>query len=271
MSKQRRFVVPESTNPVNANGVSECFQIFSTQLYVSLAPCYSKTPINGIKLQHLDPLIMNYFPKAQGVVISYGNIEVLDQVEESTGFKLAKISDSSPFTFSWINVDLLVWRPQIGDTLEGYIYMQSASHIGLLVHDTFNASIKKFNIPNDWRFVPNQIDEETEDDNKFKSLGFWVDENENKIDGKIKFTIKNIHNSGKLVSVEGTLIKPGSERENQPVFRDRRGSLSNEQFTTPSNNHKKFDEEDIPEEVPHYEGSDNENKDDEEAIINESD
>lgn len=253
--KRKQFAIPKSTNPIK-DGVSECFQKFTTSLYISLAPCHLNNPVNGIKAQHLDPLVMSYFPKAQGVVLSYSNIKISDDniTHDTDGstISIAKVSSSSPFSFFWISVDLLIWRPQLGDVLEGYIYMQTASHIGLLLHDTFNASIKKYNIPNDWNFIPSQIDEFAEDENEeantenkhnngFKSFGYWVDENEVKIEGKLKFTVKSIHTTGRVVSVEGTLITPGAEKDSQPVSRERRSSSSN---ITLSNQHKTFNDDD---------------------------
>lgn len=252
LKKRKQLIPAKSTNPVSNEGISECFQKFSTSLYLSLAPCHISNPINGIKSQHLDSMIMTYFPKAKGVCLAYSNIKISeDNVSKDTDdntITVAKITDSSPFTFLWVSVDFLIWRPQVGDVLEGYIYMQTASHIGLLVHDTFNASIKKFNIPVDWSFIPSQEDEyseESNDSNKFKSFGYWVDENNVKIEGKLKFTIKSIHTTGKVVSLDGTLIKPGSERDAQPIFRERRSSSSSANVSQPSK-HKKFDEEDIP-------------------------
>lgn len=295
--RKRQYIVPKSNNPVNQEGLSECFQTFSTKLYVSLAPSNISNPINGIKAQHLDPLVMSYFPKAKGVVLAYYNIKLSPENEsvdqDNKRIKLAKISPSSPFTFLWITVDLLVWRPQIGDILEGYCYMQTASHIGLLVHDTFNASIKKYNIPNSWNFVPSQLDEfEYDNENTttdggdntnnnsgsrdFKSLGHWEDENSLKIEGKITFTIKNIYITNNLISIDGTLIKPEDETENQPIYSGSQ-TLSNEQFRS---SHKKFGDDnedsgalnnsfsptvnkkkvftDEPE-VPHYENDDSDN------------
>lgn len=295
--KRKQFKTIKSTNPINSEGISECFQKVNTSLYISLAPCHLANPINGIKAQHLDPLVMTYFAKAKGVVLSYSNIKISpDNVttdSQDAVISIAKITNSTPFTFLWITVDLLIWRPQLGDVLEGYIYMQTASHIGLLLHDTFNASIKKYNIPTSWRFIPSQVDEfnadkEDEDNSsRFKSFGYWVDENEVKIEGKLTFTIKAIHTTGKVVSVEGTLIKPGAERDAQPVFRERRTSTSSLTGVTASK-HKKFDdddqEEDIiapvaeipePEEdessiIPNYaQNSDEEQEDD--AIVNKSD
>ncbi|KAK6202522.1 DNA-dependent RNA polymerase I subunit A43 [Scheffersomyces amazonensis] len=282
--KRRRSVLPpQSTNKVNEDGIAQCFHKVSTSLYVSLAPIHLNDPINGIKAQHLDPLVMTYFPKAKGVVLAYSNIKLSsDNVSQDSHDKtisVAKIEGSSPFTFLWITVDFLVWRPQVGDVVEGYIYMQTASHLGLLIHDTFNASIKKYNIPSGWQFVPNQADEITDDTaTKFKSFGYWMDENEVKVEGKIKFTIKSIHTTGKVVSVEGTLITPGSEREAQPVLRERRSSTSTAPATP--GKHKRFDEVDevvleIPEpkdedDLPTYakEESDSDEADEDNVVVN---
>lgn len=277
-------------NPVNNKGVSECFKKFSTELYVSLAPCFINDPINGIKAQHLDPLVMTYFPKAKGVVISYSNLQLSLENKsidsEDNPIYVSPIANSSPFTYMWVAVDLLIWKPTVGDVLEGYSYMQTASHIGLLIHDTFNATIKKFNIPAEWRFVPNQVDEYAEgeqENGKFKSFGFWVDENDVKIEGKIKFTVKSIHSSGRVISLEGTLIAPGSERDAQPIIRERRSS--NTTISAAAGKHKKFEDEEVPvvteipepepesveSAIPKYVNSDDDNEAEDGAVVNNSD
>lgn len=225
-SKRKQITkISQSVNPVNKDGLSECFRKIKTTLYLSLAPIYTKSPLEGIKSQHLDSMIMKHFAPANGVVIGYDNLKLSDEhLDEDKSNVIAKINPHSPFAFFWINVDLLVWCPSVGDVVEGLIYMQSPSHIGLLINDTFNASIKKNFIPENWTFIPNQLDEyENQDEDnedghkKIQSLGQWVDENEIPIDGKIQFTIRRIHTSGRVVSVEGSLIKPGSELEALPV------------------------------------------------------
>lgn len=255
-SQLKRRIIPKSNNPVNSDGISECFHTCTTEMYISLAPCHIKNPVNGIKIQHLDPLIMTYFPQSQGVVIGYSNINIFNENVSASGadkgVTIAKLASSSPFTFLWITVDLLIWKPQIGDIIEGYCYMQSASHIGLLIHDAFNASIKKYGIPHDWQFIPSQVDEFTDDSSKFKSFGYWIDENETKIEGKLKFTVKSIHTAGRVISIEGTLIKPGTERESQPVFRQRRSSSTSQRPTQEAvaSKHKKFDDDDDDDTTP---------------------
>ncbi|ANB14027.1 DNA-directed RNA polymerase I subunit RPA43 [Sugiyamaella lignohabitans] len=261
---------------------SQCFYKVSVSLYVSLAPVHLNDPVSGIKSQHLDPLLMTFFPEAGGVVLAHYNLELCGQdkrpakssskpsddldgeTDESGPIAVAKIMYDSPFAFMWINVDLLVWKPRAGDIVEGWINMQSPSHIGLLIHDTFNASIKRDAIPRDWRFVPNQedeaedgedhtpndqeqesaedvtaattgIEEEGVNDEKLintsaensgtskaskgalvsppRSLGYWVDGNGLRVDGKLNFTVRVFNVSGRTVSVQGSLLKPGAVKE----------------------------------------------------------
>lgn len=256
-STHDRRAANKSTNAVNADGLSECFRVIRTTMYVSLAPTHITNPINGIKAQHLDPLIMTYLPKARGVVLSYANVSLNGEYTEQENSTLVKVSDSSPFCFMWITVDLLIWQPQIGDILEGNVYMQASSHIGLLVHDTFNASIKLRNIPQDWQFVPNQADEfgenfgesSTEEPAKFRSYGYWADASGNKVEGKLAFTVRGIHTTRNMLSIEGTLVSPESEIDAQSVFEERRSSVSH---SAPTGKHMKFSDEPIAEiaEIP---------------------
>lgn len=251
--RQKTHLDIPSSNPVGENGISECFQVFSTSLYLSLAPCHIQNPVNGIKSQHLDPMIMTYLPKAKGVVLSYSNIALShdNQLVDADGnaILVARTADSSPYVFLWVDVDFLVWKPEVNDVLEGLVYMQTASHIGLLIHDTFNASIKYFNIPSDWEFVPSQADEYGDEEapereekgSRFKSFGHWVDGSSAKIEGKLTFSIKTIHTTGRVVSVEGTLVKPGAEKDAQPFYSERRSSVATQK---PQNTRKTFSDDD---------------------------
>lgn len=240
----------KASNPLDSEGVSECFHRISTSLYVSLAPVYALNPVAGIKAQHLDPLLMSYFAPVGGVVLGHLNLRLSGQ-DEATGTEkekssqpvFAKVMYDSPFAFLWISVDLLVWKPQPNDVLEGWVNLQSPSHIALLIHDTFNATIKRDVIPTDWEFIPNQADEEEEEDLALassvdravtemekenseaaknerkslfrdpKSLGHWIDGQGKKIEGKIRFSVKSFHVSGRFVSVQGSLLAPGAVPE----------------------------------------------------------
>lgn len=222
----------EKANGVDsATGLSKAFHRVTTRLYVSLAPVFFNEPINGIEQQHLNPLLMTFFPETKGVILAYSNVKFLNQnyaVDHDSVSLVGTVKYDTPYVFMWISVDFLVWRPKVGDVIEGYSYMQTPSHIGLLVLDGFNASIKKYSIPSNWEFVANAVDEgneTSEESGNIRSMGHWVDENGVKVEAELKFTVKALHTTGKLVSLEGTLLQP-----NQEAIKE----------TQPSNSHKKF-------------------------------
>ncbi|KAK9476653.1 hypothetical protein V1514DRAFT_164620 [Lipomyces japonicus] len=225
----------DPAEPLGNPTVTECFFFTEASLYLSLAPMYALTPLQGLRTQHLDPLTMTYYPPVGGVVLACLDVEI----DKRDG---AKIAGDSPFAFTWVTAKFLVWRPKRGDILQGRINLQARSHIGLLVNDVFNASITRDKIPATWKFIENKSDEDSElgtpapdaqedeelaaededqeneqqeelQDLEHKSLGYWVDEYGEKIEGKLTFVIESLQTSSKVVSVAGSLIKLGHVKE----------------------------------------------------------
>lgn len=190
------------------SNTSKCFHRVRARLYLSLAPCHLENPLQGLRQQHLDQLIMTYNSTLQGVIITYENVRLA-----KCNDTVAKVANENPFTFLWVIADFIVWKPKIEDVLKGNIVMQSQSHIALLVHDVFNASIKKHYIPQDWSFVPNQADTEE----NFKNLGYWCDSEGTPISGPLEFTVRAVHVNGKGIAIEGTLLSPEDEYDALPV------------------------------------------------------
>ncbi|KAK9385476.1 hypothetical protein V1515DRAFT_608201 [Lipomyces mesembrius] len=219
---------PVPTSPLGSPAPSQCFFIVQTSMYVSIAPMYTLAPLQGIRSQHLDPLTMTYYPAVSGIVLACLGVSI----DDADG---AKIAGDSPFAFVWISAKLLVWRPKRGDILQGRINLQSRSHIGLLIFDVFNASITRDKIPATWKFIENVLDEDAElgtsadneangeangdaealddEDGESKSLGYWVNEKGKKIEGKLTLIVESLELSGKLFSVEGSLLKLGDVKE----------------------------------------------------------
>ncbi|SMN20732.1 similar to Saccharomyces cerevisiae YOR340C RPA43 RNA polymerase I subunit A43 [Maudiozyma saulgeensis] len=252
-------------NPVE-DGVSNCITRVPITLYLSLAPIYLQNPEQGIMKQHLNPMVMKYNNKVNGIILGYDNLEIVDAnplaEESSSTTKLLKITPDTPYSFTWCTVELFVWQPQVGDILEGYVFIQSASHIGLLIHDAFNASIKKNNIPSDWTFIRNeeQVTEDTENQDesntenqpkvhKPHSMGYWVDANGEQIDGKLQFTVRNIFTTGRVVSVEGTLLEDSfmennahrSQVANLPVVSNKKIVFDEEVESENKESHKELE------------------------------
>lgn len=277
-------------------GLSRCFQKVTCTLYVSLAPMYTASPAIGIKSQHLNPLLLTWYSAVGGVVLAYDNLRLLGQ-DESNFYDpkwpheeeeysdeeskplpkvLAKVVHESPFAFSWIAVTFLVWRPQTGDLVEGIINLQAPSHISLLIHDVFHASIRREALPDDWEFVYYEADEayyegedeaataveaaaesldkdaekesKADDKGASKSIGYWVDGSGEKITEAIRFTIRKVMVTGRLISVQGTLRADGSTRKFDST--KTQGSYGNDKkngiSTAAKGTHIRFDDDDEP-------------------------
>lgn len=197
--RMQSLVNNDGANPVGSDGLSHCFRQIKTRMHLSLAPAYSATPIEGIKQQHLDPMLLHYESKLGGVVISYSNVKLLKR--KGTPEPLGQIINESPFSFFWVYCEILVWSPQPGDVLEGWVSVQSPGHIALLIHDTFNASIKRTEMPGNWEFIHQEDDEDGSN-----SLGYWQDSEGNHIDGKLQFTVKRFLHGGRTVLALGSLL-----------------------------------------------------------------
>src|SRR5205807_10373237 len=100
------------------------------------------TPRSGIQKDHLGPLLMCYFEPVNEVVLAYRNI--------SFETDCARIVGESPFAHVWVSAEFLVWRPVKGMLLKGWVNMAGASHVGLLVENTWNVAIPRERNPEGW-------------------------------------------------------------------------------------------------------------------------
>ncbi|KAI5807616.1 hypothetical protein DFH27DRAFT_547026 [Peziza echinospora] len=116
----------------------------TAHLYLPISPIYSPHPWYSIETDHLDPLILTYYPPLKGIILSYQNLRFLERG--------AALTADTPFAHTWVSVDFLLYQPKRGATLEGCVNLQSQSHIGLLVLNTFNASVPREKIPKGWRW-----------------------------------------------------------------------------------------------------------------------
>ncbi|KAJ2082069.1 hypothetical protein H4R24_001867 [Coemansia sp. RSA 988] len=129
---------PSSTQ---GSSFSEC----TARLTVTLAPVHGGDHWAGV-YETLNSMLLHFVPQVRGVVLSYSKAKILSQA--------ALLFNDSPFGQLEISVHLLLWRPLSGMILQGAINVQSPDHIGLLLWDTFNASIPASLIPKDkyeWR------------------------------------------------------------------------------------------------------------------------
>lgn len=200
------------------------YHMVTASLYLSLAPRYSYypertfphlfggatagvsgdkaahmrslSPLTGVQKHHLDPLLMTYYEPVDGVVLAYDNV----RFETRT----AKIIAEAPYAHVWTTVDLLVWRPTKGMVVQGWVNLQSASHIGLLVDNTWNVSIPFARIPAGWRYSEGVA--EGEDVDETPAEGAWLDEKGGRVEGLLRFVVESVKAGGSIFIMEGSLL-----------------------------------------------------------------
>lgn len=78
-----------------------------------------------------------------------------DAAKRTVWLKSLPMVDGSGFTLANVEWEGVGWRPRIGMKLVGTLTLASASHVSLLLHNLFNASIPVSHIPTDsWEWDP---------------------------------------------------------------------------------------------------------------------
>ena len=225
------------------------FHTQTSSLYLPLSPISQLHPLQGICAEHLSPLILTYHRPFRGVVLSYSNARLSERPTIlSPGAQqeavLARSVDEYAASFVWVTADFLIFKPQKGGWTEGWVNLQNEGHLGLVCWNLFNASIERKGLPQGWRWVEGGLEigskkkskqarnlseselsqgekeaQTTSDDEN--SQGYFEDEDGNKIEGPLRFRIRDVDISlasdpGKsFLSIEGTLL---GEREEEALL-----------------------------------------------------
>jgi len=104
------------------------------QIHLALEPRFLDNIKFGI-LKHLNTHLHEYFPEVSGVLLGYEDVKL----KKSTG----ALYTDQPHIHVDIQGTFFVFCPSPGAFLVGTVNKKSAGHVGVLVHDTINASILK--------------------------------------------------------------------------------------------------------------------------------
>ncbi|MCJ1409022.1 hypothetical protein MMC19_003099 [Ptychographa xylographoides] len=217
------------------------FHLQTYSLYLPLSPICQLYPLEGLCAEHLSPLILNYYPPFQGVILSYSDVRLSEEPEsnltEGNHIRvLAKSIDEYAVSFVWVTATFLLFKPQKQRWIEGWINLQSESHLGLVCWNLFNASIERKRLPQDWKWVPGEsnstsmaklklsqgdlpmegnLNGDTSEQITNSSQGgegYFEDSSGAKLEGSIRFRVKDVETSSSIdkeksfLSIEGTLL-----------------------------------------------------------------
>ena len=225
LRKSKTAEVLSSIVTKNSNTVDSTESPFHTQtasLYLPLAPISQRHPLEGICAEHLSPLILTYYPPLKGVILSYSKPRISERpFEDDEECVLVKCIDEYGAGYVWVTAEFLLFKPQRGGYLEGYVNLQNEGHLGLVCWNLFNASIERQRLPKDWKWVgvaEAQTSTSAVNSNYAEEWsGYFVDHDGNKVEGTIRFRVKEIESSHDrergFLSIEGTMLDDEAEKE----------------------------------------------------------
>lgn len=202
------------------------FHAQTVSLYLPLSPICQNYQLDGICAEHLSPLLLTYYPPLKGVVLSYSNVRLSESPEQSASTDvpvLARALNEYAVNFVWVTADFVVLKPRRGIWIEGWVNLQNESHLGLVCWNLFSASIERKRLPAEWKWMDHNSATNASADGSVPAQveggGHFVDANGTKIDGLIKFCVKDFETAPSsesergFVSIEGTLLSEEEERE----------------------------------------------------------
>lgn len=205
--------VPENVSP---------FHMQTSSLFLPLAPVSQKTPLEGLCAEHLSPLILTYYPPLAGVLLSYHNVRLSEKPFGNDGEEdvLLQNIDEYAVSWAWVTAEFLLFKPEKGAWLEGYVNLSNEGHLGIVCWNLFNASIERKRLPSDWKWVGVQEREEGDGEEEVyaeEGAGHYVDGEGKKVEDMVKFRVREIESSHDrergFLSIEGTMLSEDAEHE----------------------------------------------------------
>ncbi|KAI1081541.1 hypothetical protein F5B20DRAFT_579405 [Whalleya microplaca] len=241
---------------------------FFTQIvsqYLPLFPSGLMEPLEGYADQHLKPLLNHYVHSFRGVLLAYRNPRLgeapgkasLSNRSAQENVVLLESINEYAVSFSWLTVDVVLFRPARGAWMEGVVNLQGEGHIGVVCWDKFNASIEAGRLLRGWRWVdlmskgrektkaeskiptpePFEDNPEAGDGTQMHTAGYWVDEAGTRLRGgaKISFRIRNyevgVSGDYGYLSIEGTML---DEEEEKAKFAEEMEDMRRRKLRNPS-------------------------------------
>lgn len=230
------------------------FQSHTSSLYLPLSPIAQSHPLQGLCAEHISPLILNFYAPFNGVILSYSNPRLSNDGDNSSVADgrqkvFARSCNEYAANFVWLTADFLIFRPERGSVIEGFINLQNETNIGLVCWNFFSASIERKRLPKDWKWVPGgmsvgkrkkklkkpadddmEVDDQTQDTVDLTLdygdvEGHFEDARGSRIGGVIQFKVHTVDTPRtadweySILSIQGTLL---SEQDEESLVREER-------------------------------------------------
>ena len=225
-SKKHRADEPAKVNAegVNTDSNYTPFQVQTSSLYLPLSPVSQKYPMEGLCAEHLSPLILQWYPPFNGVILSYSNPRIsAERLGDDGDATLLRNIDEYAVSWAWVTAEFLLFRPTLGSTVEGHVNLQNEGHLGLVCWNLFSASIERKRLPAEWKWLGVEDMERGQEGLGMgatytgSGAGYFVDGAGGKINGLMEFSIRDVEtdvDGGKsFLSLAGTMLDAEAEKK----------------------------------------------------------
>ncbi|KAL2009335.1 hypothetical protein VTN00DRAFT_7529 [Thermoascus crustaceus] len=143
------------------------FKLITSTLYLPLSPI-SISPTHALAsllAEHLSPLLLTYYPPFKGVILAYSDASISSKpptassvaskdTESPQQLTLATTAGEYGVLYVYLTATFLVFRPQRGQILEGWVNVQSEGFLGAVVYNLFSVGVERRRLPADWKWIP---------------------------------------------------------------------------------------------------------------------
>jgi len=129
--RKRDSIIDDDIDDIDDNSG---FKLCEIKLKIALSPVNMSFPLDAIKEQ-LNNMLFKYNSEVGGIPISYSSIKL------PQGKEFGCIYGERPWIHIEVITKLLIFQPVVGLIMKGKINKVADSHVSLLVHGMFNASI----------------------------------------------------------------------------------------------------------------------------------
>ncbi|PYI32816.1 hypothetical protein BP00DRAFT_424635 [Aspergillus indologenus CBS 114.80] len=160
-SQKKSTTTPAESSP---------YTLTTATLYLPLSPI-SISPTHAqasLMAEHLSPLLLTYYPPLEGIVLAYSNVTISStppSSPESAAAAAATEDHPQPLTLArtageygvlyvYLTATFLVFRPQRGQLLEGWVNVQSEGFLGAIALNLFSVGIERKRLPSNWKWIP---------------------------------------------------------------------------------------------------------------------
>ena len=193
-SSSSKFTAPDSP-----------YTLTTATLYLPLSPI-SISPTHALAsllAEHLSPLLLTYYPPLKGIVLAYSNASISSTPPNVASASSGSGSGPQPLTLAtsaneygvlyvYLTATFLVFRPQKGQILEGWVNVQSEGFLGAVVLNLFSVGIERKRLPSDWKWIPpgEESDNNTSTEN---NSNIKTDEDSDAASEKPSFNVEKEH------------------------------------------------------------------------------